>query len=64
MYAPVEVLMPKTYNRLFQEMQGRPGDTRNMVLGAMEKRGEGFSELIDQESIASFYKWLESQRAK
>ena len=59
--APVEVLMPKTYNRLFQEMQGRPGDTRNMVLGAMEKRGEGFSELIDQESIDSFYKWLESQ---
>jgi hypothetical protein len=62
---PIEAMMPKTYERLFQEMQGRPGNTRNMVIGAMEKRGSGFSEPVDQRTIDSVNQWIEqAQRAK
>jgi hypothetical protein len=53
--------MPKTYNRLFKEMQGRGGDTHQNVINAMDKRGKGFSEVIDQQTIDSWNQWLEAQ---
>lgn len=60
--APVEVLMPETFERLGKEFAGKTGDLRNMVLGAMEKRGSGFSEKIGQRQIDSFNTWRDAQK--
>jgi hypothetical protein len=59
---PVEVLFPKTFDRVLQEMAGKKGDVRNMAIGALEKRGAGISELIDQQVIDNYYNYLEQQR--
>jgi hypothetical protein len=56
---PVEVLFPKTFGKVSQEMAGRKGDVRNMTLGALEKRKEKISELIDQQVVDNYYKHLE-----
>jgi hypothetical protein len=61
---PAEVLMPKLFDRISAEMAGKKGDIRNMVLGALEKRKEGVSELIDQQVIDNYYNYLEGQRLK
>jgi hypothetical protein len=59
---PMEVMMPKTYSRLLREMTAKGGpDPHVSAISAMEKRGEGFSEMVDNETIDSFYRWLESQ---
>lgn len=60
--APVEVLMPETFERIGKEFAGKKADLRNMVLGAMEKRKEGFSEKIGQRQIDSFNNWREAQQ--
>lgn len=59
---PVEVLFPRLSPQLSEEFAGRQGDIRNMVLGALEKRKEGISELIDQQVIDNYYNYLEKQR--
>jgi hypothetical protein len=59
---PVEVLFPKTFDRVLQEMAGKKGDTRNMAIGALEKRKENFSEFVDQQVIDNYYKYLDEQR--
>jgi hypothetical protein len=61
---PVEALMPKTYNRLFQFFSQKypekhPAAIKNMAIGAMEKRKSNIGELIDQEVIDSYYKYQE-----
>jgi hypothetical protein len=61
---PAEVLMPKLFDRISSEMAGKKGDIRNMVLGALEKRKEGVSELIDQQVIDNYYNYLDEQRLK
>lgn len=58
---PVEVLFPKTFDRILQEMAGKKGDVRNMAIGALEKRKEGVSELIDQRVIDNYYEYLRRQ---
>jgi len=58
---PMQAAMPKTYNRLFKEMQGRGGDPHQNAINAMDKRGAGFSEVIDQQTIDSWNQWLEAQ---
>lgn len=55
---PIENLMPKTYRTVAQEMAGRSGDLRNNVIGAMEKRKAGISEIVDQQVIDSVNKFL------
>lgn len=55
---PVEVLMPKLFPKIAQEMAGKKGDVRNMVLGALEKRKEGISEIVDQQVIDSVNEYL------
>jgi hypothetical protein len=55
--APVEVVMPKTYERIFKEMKGKVGDPRQMTIDAMSKRKEGFSEIVDQRVIDSVNEW-------
>jgi hypothetical protein len=60
---PVEVLFPRLFPRLEQEFAGKKGSIRNMALGALEKRKEGVSELVDQQVIDNYYNYLEQQRA-
>jgi hypothetical protein len=59
---PVEVLFPKTFDRILQEMAGKKGSLRNMAIGAMEKRKEGVSEIIDQQVIDNYYEYLRRQQ--
>jgi hypothetical protein len=59
---PAEVLMPKTFGLLTDEFAGKKGSIRNMALGALEKRKAGVSEMIDDQVIENYYKYLDSQR--
>jgi hypothetical protein len=61
---PAEVLFPRLFPNLTQEFAGKQGDIRNMALGALEKRKQGVSELIDQQVIDNYYKYLENQKAQ
>lgn len=66
---PVDVLMPKTYNRLFQFFSEKypnkhPAAIKNMAIGAMEKRKNNIGELIDQEVIDNYYKYQEGLLGK
>jgi len=59
---PVEMLLPKSYGRIEQEFAGKAGDMRSNVIGALEKRGGGISDLVDQEMIDNYYKFLEREK--
>ena len=59
---PVETLFPRLFPQLMQEFAGKKGDIRNMALGALEKRKQGVSELIDQQVIDNYYNYLNEQR--
>jgi hypothetical protein len=61
---PAEVLFPKLFPQLTKEFANKKSDIRNMALGALEKRKEGVSELIDQQVIDNYYKYVADQRAK
>jgi hypothetical protein len=58
---PVEILLPKAYGRIEQEFAGKAGDMRSNVIGALEKRGQGFSDVVDQEMIDNYYKYIERE---
>jgi hypothetical protein len=60
---PTEILMPKTFGLLSDEFAGKTGDIRNMVLGALEKRKYGVSEMVDDQMIENYYKYLAKQRS-
>lgn len=55
---PVEHIMPKTWRKIEQEFQGKTGDMRTHILGALEKRGNGISETVDDEVINSIGEYL------
>jgi hypothetical protein len=59
---PAEVLFKDKFQQLTNEFSNKPGDIRNMVLGALEKRKEGVSQMIDQQVIDNYYKYLKEQR--
>ena len=61
---PAEVLFPRLFPQLTKEFANKKSDIRNMALGALEKRKEGVSELIDQQVIDNYYNYLANQRAK
>jgi hypothetical protein len=61
---PAEVLFPRIFPQLTKEFANKKSDIRNMALGALEKRKEGVSELIDQQVIDNYYNYLANQRAK
>ena len=61
---PAEVLFPKLFPQLTEEFSKKKSDIRNMALGALEKRKQGVSELIDQQVIDNYYKYLADQKAK
>jgi hypothetical protein len=56
---PVEVLFPKVFEDISTHHAHKSADLRNMVLGAMEKKKGGVSELIDQQVVDNYYKYLE-----
>lgn len=59
---PAEVLFKDKFNQLTKEFANKPGDIRNMTLGALEKRKEGVSQMIDQQVIDNYYEYLKKQR--
>jgi len=61
---PAEVLFPRLFPNLMQEFSGKQGDIRNMALGALEKRKQGVAEMIDQQVIDNYYRYLENQKAQ
>jgi len=61
---PVEVLLAEKFGLLGNEFAGKTGDIRNMVLGALEKRKEGVSQIVDEQMIERYYKYLADQKSK
>ena len=59
---PAEVLMPKTFAKLSEQYKDKKADLRNMTLGGLEKKGQGFSEFVDDQVIENYYKYLDNQR--
>jgi len=47
---PVEILLPKSYGKIEREFAGKRGDMRSNVIGALEKRKAGVSDVVDQET--------------
>jgi len=45
---PVEIFMGKKFTDLAKEFAGKKGDIRSMTIGAIEKRKEGVSAMIDE----------------
>lgn len=57
---PVETLFPKLFPQFEQAYAHKKGDLRNMAIGGLEKKSAGVSELIDQQVIDNYYKYLEN----
>lgn len=60
---PAEVLMPDKFAELGSEFAGKKGDIRNMILGALEKRKEGVSQIVDDAMINRYYDYLKKQKS-
>ena len=61
---PVEVLLAEKFGLLGNEFAGKTGDIRNMILGALEKRKEGVSQIVDEPMIERYYRYLAEQKSK
>jgi len=61
---PAEVLFGNKMADLKKEFAGKPGDIRNMVLGALEKRNEGISQMLDNETLDKYGKYLMARDKK
>lgn len=61
---PAEILMAEKFGLLSNEFAGKKGDIRNMAIGALEKRKEGVSQIIDEPMIERYYRYLADQRRK
>lgn len=59
---PIEALKPGLMSSLMEQFSKKKGDVRNMALGALEKRKEGISTMVDQQMIDNYYKYLEQQK--
>jgi hypothetical protein len=56
---PIETLFPKLFPKFQEAYTNKKGDLRNMAIGGLEKKSAGVSELIDQQVIDNYYKYLE-----
>jgi len=56
---PLDVLMPKMWERTYAEMAGRGGDVRKNTIGALQRRGSGVAEVVDDRVIESVNRYLE-----
>jgi hypothetical protein len=61
---PAEVLFPDRFTELNLEFAGKSADPRNMALGALEKRGAGVSQFVNQQLIDNYYKHVDDQLKK
>ncbi len=59
---PAEVLFAEKFGLLSDEFAGKKGDIRNMAIGALEKRKEGVSQIIDEPMIERYYRYLAEQK--
>lgn len=62
---PVEVLMPKRFAEISQELSGKklsPTGIRTATLGALEKRKQNVSELVDDQVIDNILRYLAQQQ--
>ena len=59
---PAEVLLAEKFGLLSNEFAGKKGDIRNMAIGALEKRKEGVSQIIDEPMIERYYRYLADQK--
>ena len=57
---PIEALFPKLFPKFQQAYAHQKGDLRNMAIGGLEKKSAGVSELVDQQVIDNYYKYLEN----
>ena len=55
---PAEVLFGNKIADLHKEFAGKKGDPRTMALGALEKRNEGISQLLDNETLDRYGKYM------
>ena len=59
---PVENFMPRAFNRVAQEMANRAGNLRQNTIGALEKRNENVSEIIDDQFLENLSNYFKSLR--
>lgn len=55
---PAEVLFGNKIADLHKEFAGKKGDLRTMALGALEKRNEGISQLLNNETLDKYGKYM------
>jgi hypothetical protein len=55
-------LLAEKFGLLSNEFAGKKGDIRNMAIGALEKRKEGVSQIIDEPMIERYYRYLADQK--
>ena len=65
---PAEAMMPNQFNKIYIELANKypdlhPNHLRNMTLGALEKRNVGVSQMINQEVIDNYGKYMEGLKA-
>jgi hypothetical protein len=56
---PIETLFPKMFPKYQQAYAHQKGDLRNMAIGGLQTKKDNFSELVDQQVIDNYYKYLE-----
>lgn len=61
---PVETLFGNKMADLHKEFAGKQGDIRNMTLGALEKRNEGISQMLNNETLDKYGKYLMARENK
>jgi hypothetical protein len=59
---PVEQMMQRRFKALSEEMAGKKGNLRQNVIGALEKRKTGVSEIIDDEFLENLSRYFQSIR--
>lgn len=55
---PAEIFFGDRMRALAKEFEGKPGNPRNMALGALEKRNEGISQLLNNEALDKYGKYM------
>ena len=65
---PAEAIMPNQFNKIYIELANKfptfhPSHIRNMTLGALEKRNAGISQMINNQVIDNYGKYMEGLKS-
>lgn len=65
---PAEAIMPTQFNKIYVELANKfptfhPSHIRNMTLGALEKRNAGISQMINNQVIDNYGKYMEGLKS-